>query len=605
MHMTEMNKANDPPMTQPPTASSRMTLVFWLSFAGVLAIILGKVAILAPEIHRNVVLLDNDSVMRLHMVQNWLGGQGWFDTTAYRLVPPEGVLMHWSRYIDAAIGGLMVVFSWVLPAALAQTAALVAWPTLLAIALVLIIGLGTRRLIGPEAACFAMLLAVVWPYTSNFYFLAGLIDHHNVQVLMIVLITFAIIWPDQPMRSGIVAGIAAAFALAIGLETLPYILLVGGLLFLRANLAVTPVADRLLAVFCVAFCVSAVIFWLGQTPPALWGAPVCDQLGLPVLSLIAIASVASILPMLIWRDRLVLRLGLGVLLVALGCALAWPLLGPCLAGPYGSLPPEVAEIIRSGIIEAKPALQYAKSNIATYIKMALPVMGSLVLAAYFWRQLPKTTPQEQQRRDIIGQLMILSLVGILASFSQIRLLLMSAAAVPVLTGFVLAIFLRRYLATRAPNDAIVLLATATILVAPVVLEAPIKRLLPKEPPALTAQDTSCRDMAALTPLNEIAPAIFLTPMNLGPVLILATHHSSLSGPYHRSPAAFANGYLPFNMPQDAFKAYIADTNATHLLLCGGTTYGVGFARELVEGATADWLTPVAVEAGDLMVFEIN
>lgn len=589
----------------PVTPTARKTLVFWLAFAGVLAIILGKVALIAPEIHRNTALLDNDSVMRLHMVQNWLAGQGWFDTTAYRLMPPDGVLMHWSRYIDAAIGGLIVVLSWVFPPLLAQTIAISAWPSVLAVVMVLIIGLGTRRLIGVEAACFAMLAAAIWPFTSHFYFLAGLIDHHNVQVVMIVLITFAIIWPARPVRSGIIAGIAAGFALAIGLETLPYILLVGALLFVRANLAVTQDADRLLAVFCLALLGAALLFWLGQTPQSRLTAQVCDQLGLPVLALIGIAAVASILPMLVLRGKMLPRLGLGVALVALGCVAAWPLLGPCLAGPYGSLPVEVQEIIRSGIIEAKPALSYARGDLFGYINMALPVAGSLVLAAYFWRKMPVATLQDRQRRDVIGQLMILSLVGIIASFSQIRLLLMSAVAVPVLTGFALAFFLRRYLASRAPNDAIALMGLAIVLIAPTVLEAPIKAFLPNPPPATSSQDTTCRDSAMLQGLNVMPPAIFLAPMNLGPVLLLETHHSSLSGPYHRSPDAFANGYLPFNMAQPALRDYIARTNATHILLCGGTTYGVGFARDLVGGATAEWLTPVPVDAGDLLVFEIN
>ncbi len=95
-----MNK-NDAPLklTMPS-----MTGIFWATLVGVLVIIIGKAVFAAPQLHENFAILDNDSIMRLIAVQNWLGGQGWFDTVEYRLVPPEGTLMHWSRYMDAAIG---------------------------------------------------------------------------------------------------------------------------------------------------------------------------------------------------------------------------------------------------------------------------------------------------------------------------------------------------------------------------------------------------------------------------------------------------------------------------------------------------------------------
>jgi len=579
--------------------------IFFASFVGALAIIFIKAVIVSLQLHGNFAVLDNDSIMRLLSVQNWLGGQGWFDTVEYRLMPPEGVLMHWSRYIDAIIGGLIVAFSWVFPVGIAKTLALTVWPTILAVLMVTVIGFGTKRFFGPVAASFAMPCVILWPFTSDFYFQAGSIDHHNVQILMIVLITFAIIWPDRPTASGLVAGVCAAFALAIGLETLPYILVVGTLLLTRAHLNMSPNANRLLAVFCVMLGAASLVFWLGQTPVSRLTETVCDQLGLSVLGLIAIAAVASIVPMFVLPQNALGRIAMSILLTGAGSALAWPLLGPCLAGPYGSLPVEVQDIIRSGIVEAQPGIVYAKGNPLNYIRMVAPVVGSIVLAAYFWRQLSKDSATERRQRDVIGQLLILSAVGVLASFSQIRLLLMTAAAVPVLVGLVLAILVENYLRTRSAAVATGLLAAAVLLLSPAVLKAPIKQLLPFDPPSTSPLDVTCSTNDALSPLNALAPAVFLTPMNLGPALILTTHHSSLSGPYHRSPDAFANGDIPFKLPEAEMQTYVEKTSATYLLLCGGTTYRVGFARDLVDGAQAAWLKPVEIDAGDLMVFEIN
>src|ERR1700694_2453450 len=44
--------------------------------------------------------LSTDDAMRLVQFRDLLAGQGWFDLTQYRLSPPDGAAMHWSRLID-------------------------------------------------------------------------------------------------------------------------------------------------------------------------------------------------------------------------------------------------------------------------------------------------------------------------------------------------------------------------------------------------------------------------------------------------------------------------------------------------------------------------
>ena len=83
--------------------SARLRWVFLACLAGVLAIVVAKAVIVSMKLDGDLATLGNDSAMRLLLVQNWLGGQGWFDMVEYRLMPPEGVLMHWSRYILSLI----------------------------------------------------------------------------------------------------------------------------------------------------------------------------------------------------------------------------------------------------------------------------------------------------------------------------------------------------------------------------------------------------------------------------------------------------------------------------------------------------------------------
>lgn len=75
----------------------------WIA-GGVILVLLGlSMFALAPHARTLLVQGDNDDIMRWMSVKAWLAGQSWFDMTQYRVEPPEGLSMHWSRYLDAAL----------------------------------------------------------------------------------------------------------------------------------------------------------------------------------------------------------------------------------------------------------------------------------------------------------------------------------------------------------------------------------------------------------------------------------------------------------------------------------------------------------------------
>ena len=587
------------------TRDRRVTVVYLGALIAALAFVMAKSVIVGVYLGQDLAAFDNDSVMRLVSVRNWLGGQPWFDTVEYRLLPPEGTLMHWSRYIDAVIGGLILLLSNFMPKPQAELWAVTIWPVALSLLLVILLAEGTRRLFGPVAASFAALTVSIWPVSQQFYFLPGKIDHHNVQIVLITVITLLALSRRNHLRAGILAGLAAALGLAIGLETLLYILCLGAVLFVRANLQIGRGSDALLAGFSVALPVGAVVLWLGQTPAARLGVPVCDQLGLPVLTLAVIAALASILPMVLLRGRPVARLLAGVGIVALGCLLAWPLLGPCLEGPYGSLPPDVQEIIRTRISEARPALIFAQRDWAYYMQLALPVAGGLAFGTYLWSQLPRDTEEQIVRRDTFGVVLILCCVGFVASFAQIRLLLMSVPTAPIVVGVVMASFVGRYLRSRSINDAVIMFAIFVALVAPLLIRDQVRRVVPvADEIAHGAIDEDCRIAENLAALNALPPAVFLTPINLGAPLLVATHHATLSAPYHRRPEPFSYGIQTFRLPETEMREMVRDSGADYIILCQTSSAADSYAAQIVAGAEPDWLRRVDIDAGNLLVFEI-
>ena len=79
-------------------------------------------------------LPDNDDMMRLAEVRDWLGGQGFNDLLQHRLGPPEGASMHWSRIADAIPALIILLFAPVLGQQGAETAMLLLYPGLLLVA---------------------------------------------------------------------------------------------------------------------------------------------------------------------------------------------------------------------------------------------------------------------------------------------------------------------------------------------------------------------------------------------------------------------------------------------------------------------------------------
>ena len=245
--------------------------VFWL----LLGLILLRALAFWPGLADRMERADNDDFLRMVMVRDWLAGQGWFDMQQYRLLPPEGVSIHWSRYIDAALGGIITLASWLVSMPVAEQVALVLWPTLLLCLMLLLNAQGTRRASGDVAAIGAMLCVFLWTKLAEFEFAPGRIDHHNVQILAMSALAFALIWPltgsnggrRVQVLSGVAGGIAAAFSLAVGLEMLPVLLAVWAFAGLRFAFGCS---GRWLWVFALTLAVAAPLMMAGQVPVAAW-----------------------------------------------------------------------------------------------------------------------------------------------------------------------------------------------------------------------------------------------------------------------------------------------------------------------------------------------
>ncbi len=550
--------------------------------------------------------LGNDDIMRLLTVRDWIAGQGWYDVMQYRLLPPDGVELHWSRYIDVGIAAIIVPLSYFVPMETAEMLAATIWPTLILILTILVVGFGTRRIFGPHAACFATMCVAFWPLTASLHNSPGDLDHHNVQLLMMTLLAFAVIWPSRPVGAGVVGGVAAAFSLAVGLESLPFIVGAGITLFIRAVFVPSQVSQKLLTVFCLTLAVASVVFWLGQTAPERWANTVCDQLGLPTLSLVALASIACLVPFAAarWLPTPPLKLATTVVLTAVGLGLAWPFLSVCLDGPYGELPVNLQELISNGITEALPGLVYARSNVVAALVFTLPVFVTLFGGIFLWLLSGRKQTPRAYRDQALGLLLILCVLGAAMIFVQMRTVIMMGSVAPIIGGVLVAHFLQGYLENRDLTKGLAAIAIAAVITSPILVIGPFASILEPDDGTSGQSASNCRSFESMRALNQVPPAVVLTHLNFGPTLIWASHHSGLSAPYHRSAEALSNGVKPFGLEESEMADFLRESDATHLLLCRGYNYAGDFADQLADGGSADWLRRVAIDDDAQILFEI-
>jgi len=105
-------------------------------------------------------------------------------------------------------------------------------------------------------------------------------------------------------------------------------------------------------------------------------------------------------------------------------------------------------------------------------------------------------------------------------------------------------------------------------------------------------------------LNNLPPARILTGLNLGPRLIMATHHTGLSAPYHRSGAALLNGVEPFQGNAEGLIETMRQHQADYVVICRDSRFGQPdqIATKLASGTGVPGFMPVPVGHDDLLVF---
>ena len=533
---------------------------------------------------RALVLPDTDDMMRLQQIRDWLGGQRFADLSQHRLGAPPGLAMHWSRLPDLVPGAIIAALTPLVGAHGAELTAVILWPGLLFFAALFLTARIARELGGAAIARTAAVVAAV-AYPTTTLFVPGRIDHHGFQIVLLLVIVRALV-ARPGMRAGVVAGLAAAASLVIGVETAPLIAAACAAVGI-AWLRVTPGSDQRilgLGTGLVAGLLGAAV----ALRPELWRYPGCDGFTLAAWRAGVIGGTAAIVMAIAGHKmtKSTPRALIGAVVVAvagIGIALVAP---QCLS-PYGMIDPALATLWLGKVGEAQPLFE-APATIALGYS-GLMIVG---IAACVWHVRAMRDPRWLM-------LLTVQMAALLLTLLQVR----GAYAGAILGAPALAAMIA---AARARGP--LWLASAWVLSAGMIYPLAAGAALPHAKAAGSGVSGSCTDAAALAELAALAPSRLLAPLDLGAYAVGATRLSVVGAPYHRNNRGNLAVYRAFLGSPDAAAAIIQAWDVHYVATCAGAfgeARADSLANALSTGRSPLWLTAIPTRNRALMLYRVE
>lgn len=536
---------------------------------------------------------DPDDSMRLLEVRDWIAGQGWFDVSQYRLNPPEGYRMHWSRIVDLPIAALILILRPLVGAEIAEMAAAAAVPLLILGGIATFITLAANRIGGFAIARFVPLFVVTTPLIL-FQSMPLRIDHHGWQLLCGATAFWALLDRDAP-KSGMIGGFACALWLHISLESLPMVAAMAGLLGLRWVIAAEH-GVRLRA-FMTALAGGSAALFIATRDPALWRAIVCDQIAVVHLAIFLFGAIGAIVAGLLTdKHGPIARLIAGGVLA--GGAGAIYLLGApvCAAGPFASLDPLVRQYWYYNVLEGQPIW---RQKPGIQLLLLYPIVG-LAGLALGWR----AAISKDERRDWASGLLLL------AAAIAVSLMVQRAGAYAALIALPGCAALADRLLARSrrierPVARVLASVGGILLTSPLLFAWGSGMLMKGDPqrrvvdrPVISADcDKKCADYGAL---NRMEPSYILAPMDLGPALALHTPHRMFAAGYHRNSGPMRDTIRIFTGSPEIAHRIMREKGMQYLLISPRVSEALlysqrapdGLMARLRRGQVPQWLEPI-------------
>lgn len=545
-----------------------------------------------PQI-RSGRLPDPDDALRLVQLRDLLAGQPWFDLTQYRIAPPAGTPMHWSRLVDLPLIGASALFG--------EAAALVIVPLLTLGIVVWAIGTLARRTLGGRVAFFACVACTFMP-ALVMQLQPMRIDHHGWQAAFVALALLALA-DTRTSRGGTLAGLAMATGLSISVELLP---LSGAF---AAVLATRWWRDARLAEGLTSYLQAlaiglAVLFLATRGPAAL--APWCDAISPAHLCFFATVALGASIARRLGLTRTAAMAAL-VASGALGIFVVGQLAPHCLAPPFADLHPLVRDYWYVNIAEGQPVWRRPASE---WLPGLVPMLAALAACVTLWMRTP---PRDRTWWAEQATLLAIALVlGLMVA----RSLAFAAVIAAVPLGWLVGQLVERLRTARRSGARLAAMLALVLLLVPTAPVRALEKLLPGEDTARPVRlaDAACNVRVRAASLAALPEGIVFAPLDLGPAVLLESPHSVVATSHHRAEAAMADVIAAFLAPPEQARQIMSRHGADYLALCTDLAETRIYARHRPDGLAAAlaagrvpaWLEPVDnLSTAEFRIFRVR
>lgn len=551
----------------------------------------------------NGLMLDPDDFMRMAQAKDLMAGQSWFDVTQYRLNPPEGGSMHWSRLFDVPIASLIGLLQLFVSQPMAERLTIIILPMLLLGLLMWFVFRTVDLLAGNRIALVAAFLLPSYPLIVC-QFLPGRIDHHGWQIIMAAMAMLAV-FDRNPLRGALTLAFAMSVWMHISIEGLPYVVMFGGMLAVSYlfPVAITGKLEdvRLIPYASGLVFFSAILFGATQASNS-WFISRCDAVSWPLLTVLAcVAAVVGVGHHVIRPKKLSAKMLMLSVAGLSGAALFMFASDSCALDPFGNLSPLVREYWYDKILEGLPITRQSAPVVS--LLLFVPVLATIWMAIV-WRD-----EQDEMRKKRWLILFMLIIAATLLSFKVQRTAgVAEVFALPAIAALT-SLLVQRLTASaniivRVFGSTVIVIALtpmSAFFVGNALFAAPADAM-----PAAT--DDSNRRPCNLTELNRLPKGLIFTTMAAGPEILYQTRHSVYVSGYHRNHKAMDRLINIMVGPADQARPMLEAAKIDYVMVCPdhfeAQSYikngRQNFTSSLMSAAPPPWLRPVEAFADSRM-----
>lgn len=551
---------------------------------------------------------DPDDQLRIVQVRDWLAGQAWSDVTQYRMSPPVGGDMHWSRLVDLPLALAMASLTPFVGQAKAELWAAIIVPLLT---------------LGIFLYCYARLVRTHFGSGAALSSTAGLltavpvimqlvplrVDHHGWQlVCMILCITF-LLDEKRPFRSAILLGIVSAIWIEISIEAFPYIVAFIGVMGCRwlFNVGVhnkNPLFSQFNILAASTALASAMALLAMKPVTSLQAAP-CDALSSAYVSAFLACALASTAMLAFvhfkgwqagfWTKLLVCGIAAVAALAALGAGAP-----QCVGDSFQSLDPVVRHYWFDRTSEGLPIFHLSDDQMV----MAC-VIFILGLAGLFHLVRFNTGVSSGTKIALVLVFAATAVVGTFVSRTFVYFIIITSVILAPLSATLLTrISEQQNVARRLIMRAIAIMLLLPVMTGQFAANAfmSMKPAAPKNLPSRFEMDFAaaklCQKTSSIQKLNGLPPSNLLVGLDVAPAVLQHSAHRVVASGHHRNQAAMRDVITAFTSTPDALDSVLKRRKIEFVAVCAAAPEFVFYKGMNPEG---NWARLNSGETSDLLV----